>query len=174
MKLSKTDHIVKYAQEIARFKTMSQSAIALTHETTLAELQGVERLFIPFEEINPTTEFPGKRGCCYRDAYRLAVGHPEFAYCEGLAVPKIRNMFVPLSHAWCVDLRTNEVIDPTWRGKRNCGVAYCGVPFNMKFVNSFLVEAGVYGVLEELWRHKTFHSVRLSDIVHPKFLHIIQ
>jgi hypothetical protein len=174
MKLSKTDQIVKYAQEIVRLKTMGQSIVELTQETTLAESRGLERLFIPFEDINPTLDFPGKRGFCYRDAYRLAVGHPEFVYCEGLAAPKIRNSFIPLLHAWCMDLRTNEVIDPTWRGKRNCGVAYCGIPFNMKFVNAFLLKSETYGVLEELWMHKTLHSTKLSDIVHPKFLHIIQ
>lgn len=141
----------------------------LSGNSLLSDIKGIEHLYMHFDTVNRKHKFPGKLGECYRFAYAAASMNPELAYCEGLAIPNIK-IPIPISHAWCVDLRTNEVIDPCWKGKKNRGLAYCGVPFRMRFVNDFLATSRYYGIIESLWQHKEFYSRKLCDIVHPNFI----
>lgn len=81
---------------------------------------------------------------CYQNAAELALANPgRFIYCEGYAMGVI-----PVAHAWCVDLRTGLVVDPTWAAIGGVGEEYLGIPFLTEFLRLSLLNREVYGILE--------------------------
>jgi hypothetical protein len=83
---------------------------------------------------------------CFSDAHKLAMRTPErYVYCEGYA----DSGFLPVLHAWCLDLKRGVVVDRTWHDNR--GQEYFGVPFRLDFVNHVILRTEVYGVLGNLW-----------------------
>lgn len=65
---------------------------------------------------------------CYANCMELMLRNLNLIYVEGYA--GVRNLPVPLNHAWCVEKGTNLVIDPTTSGCRY----YFGVAFDRKYV----------------------------------------
>jgi hypothetical protein len=138
--------------------------------TSLSEVgnnRGMEHLYIPFENVNHSHKYKGKLGHCYKEAFRLASHDPIFIYCEGYACNEKLN--IPLMHAWCVNRETKEVYDPVWNTKKVKGNAYCGLPFNLKFVMDVILHNKIYGVLDSLWMCKHLFNTALSDIIHPDY-----
>ncbi len=90
-----------------------------------------------------------KLGECYMNAYQLADSQPDkYQYVEGFATPG----GVPMGHAWTVDRKTGEVVDPTWGGrpeKFTAHVAYRGVPMDIKDVRETVMRRKKYGVLHD-------------------------
>jgi hypothetical protein len=68
--------------------------------------------------------FPGR---CFQNAIELA-RRDDLVYVEGFAG---RVGPIPLLHAWCVEPRSNFVIDPTW--VEELGTTYLGVPIRLEF-----------------------------------------
>jgi hypothetical protein len=87
------------------------------------------RLWIP--QPYPKRYKRGVPKYCFANARALAKRNKKLRYVEGFAYPA--QPFFPVSHAWCVD-QQDRVIDNTWRGD---GTAYCGVHFDMKFVEEY-------------------------------------
>lgn len=138
---------------------------------SLKETKGLEHLYIDFNKINRNHKLKGKIGYCYKYAYRSKLEHDNLVYCEGYAVPN--GVHLPLPHAWCVDKNTHEVFDPVWKNKK-AGVAYCGLPLNMQFVNAVMVESGIYGVLDSLWYvYRKLNNFLLKDVVHEDFHNLV-
>lgn len=78
-----------------------------------------------------------KRGMpkyCYANCQELLKRHPELIYCEGYALTEAVSF--PVVHAWLTD-KHGRSIDPTWESP---GLAYFGVPFSTKWLQSFLEE----------------------------------
>lgn len=146
--------------------------ISLTSSLSdLGVAKGVESLYITFDNINYTHKYKDKLGHCYQAAFRLAERDPTFIYCEGYACSE--KLSIPLMHAWCVNRETKEVYDPVWNTERVKGNAYCGLPFNLKFVTDVILHNKTYGVVDSLWLCKHLFKTALSDIVHPDYHTIV-
>jgi hypothetical protein len=66
---------------------------------------------------------------CFANAFWLALDNPSLIYCEGFALDKgAMNM---THHAWVTD-GEGRAIDTTWN---RVGVAYAGVPFDVRWLN---------------------------------------
>lgn len=78
---------------------------------------------------------------CYRNATLVALEHPQFIYCEGLA--SIPCIGLPVEHAWVVT-EEGVVIDPTWK---DLGLSYFGIPFDLDYISRAAAESGYYGVI---------------------------
>lgn len=74
----------------------------------------------------------GMAKACFANAQGKLVTTPEdLVYVEGLAIPGISGMTLPVHHAWLAD-RKGCVVDPTWEMARvSC---YFGVAFNSDYV----------------------------------------
>lgn len=169
----------EYVKAIAKFRTLGRvesgektpPISAFTSLSDAAATRGMEHLYIPFENINHTHKYKGKLGYCYQAAFRLAESDPIFIYCEGYACSE--QLSIPLQHAWCVNRETKEVYDPVWNTKKVKGSAYCGLPFNLKFVIDVVLHNKQYGILDSLWSCKHLFNTPLGAIVHPDYQPII-
>jgi hypothetical protein len=150
-------------------ETPPVSATTTLHD--IKQARGLEHLYMSFDKINHKHKYKGKLGFCYREAYRLAESDPIFIYCEGYAASE--QLSIPLEHAWCVNRETKEVYDPVWNSKKVRGVAYCGLPLNLDFVNKVVLEVKMYGVLDSLWLCKSLFNTPLSDIIYPDYHSVI-
>jgi hypothetical protein len=90
------------------------------------------------EEL-PSHIRPGQLGYCYENATMCAIDNAQFRYVEGYASMQ----GIPLPHAWVYDISTDTHYDPTWIG---IGSDYHGVAFSTKFLLSFSIETGYYGI----------------------------
>ncbi len=79
---------------------------------------------------------------CFANATKLAIGSDNLVYCEGFA-----SGVIPTSHAWCLDLKTGLVVDPTWVGIDE-DRDYFGIPFTNKFLLKTIHSRGMYGIIE--------------------------
>lgn len=82
---------------------------------------------------------------CFRNAFELALAHPELTYCEGRA-----STGWPVEHAWCL-APDGLVVDPTWQHE---SAAYHGVSFNTGFLVRWVNETRRLGVLSEIFPHQ--------------------
>lgn len=67
---------------------------------------------------------------CFAQSQSLAKRR-KLRYVEGFALSSVAQ--IPIHHAWCVDDH-ERVIDVTWKD----GLAYFGIPFDLKFVEEQL------------------------------------
>ena len=85
-------------------------------------------------------------GMCYMNAYQLVDARSDLTYVEGFATFR----GVPMGHAWAVDAK-NNVVDPTWAGKKNhkvdANTQYFGVKMKIDDVRKTIFARGKYGVL---------------------------
>lgn len=79
---------------------------------------------------------------CFRNAFELAIAHPELTYCEGRA-----STGWPVEHAWCVTA-DGRVVEPTWEAQ---SAAYRGVCFSTDFLVRWVRETRRLGVLSEIF-----------------------
>lgn len=100
----------------------------------------------------------GAQGACYRNAFELAIAHPELTYCEGRALSMGA---IPIEHAWCVDAE-GKVVDTTWTAPDDC---YYGVCFDTAWLIRWIEGRKHYGVLAE------FFPQELADHAPTDFLH---
>lgn len=171
--------LANYVSAVAKCRTMHVSVngeetpplSAATRLHELASARGLEQLYVSFDKINYKHKYKGKLGFCFSAAYRLAESDPIFIYCEGYAASE--KLSIPLAHAWCVNRETHEVYDPVWNNKKVRGVAYCGLPLNLDFVNKVILEVKMYGVLDSLWLCKNLFNTPLGDILHPDYQSVI-
>jgi hypothetical protein len=77
---------------------------------------------------------------CFLNCMQLAQRKSRFIYCEGYACS-----LIPVHHAWCYDLETGLIVDPTWPEP---GSAYFGIPFDTLFAASMTARRGSYGILD--------------------------
>ena len=137
----------------------------------LIKTRGLEHLFLDFEKVNTSHNYPGKLGYCYMYAYRACCTDDNLIYCEGYAMSA--DLSIPIFHAWCVDKNTHEVIDPAWKDKI-CKTVYCGLPLNFQFVNQVMVQTGHYGIIEELWcTVKKLENVTMEQVVNENFHYLL-
>jgi len=104
-----------------------------------------------------------KLGTCYMSSYHLAASDPDrFIYIEGFATAVI-----PTSHAWCLDKKTNEIVDPVWIK----GYSYYGIPIRQGFLEHSMVETEYYGLFPFCCKNEPpiFYS-KPEEYVHPDFL----
>lgn len=171
--------LANFVSAVAKCRTMNRSVEgeelpSISRTTSLHELakvRGLEHLYMTFDKINRVHKYKGKIGFCFREAYRLANMDSIFIYCEGYAASE--QLSIPLDHAWCVNRETQEVYDPVWNNKKVTGVAYCGLPLNIKFVNEVILQTRHYGVLDSLWMCKSLFNTPLSDIIYPDYQSVI-
>jgi hypothetical protein len=81
----------------------------------------------------------GKMKQCFANSFGLAMDDPTKIYCEGWALN-----IIPVHHAWCLDVDTGDVVDPTWGDQHEC--FYYGVPFKTNFVREHALKTGIYGI----------------------------
>jgi hypothetical protein len=77
---------------------------------------------------------------CYMNAAVFVDEHPEYEYCEGLAVAS-RDHWLPCDHAWVALRGADEAIELTWRDP---GIAYFGIRVSSGDLIQSQVESGVY------------------------------
>lgn len=98
----------------------------------------------------------GQSGWCFKNAFDLTVQSTHLAYAEGWA---LSTHGLPVQHAWCVT-ETGEVVETTWP---EVGLSYFGIPFEKKSLVRYTLKTKVYGVFNDLMRHRTL------PLVHPWF-----
>ena len=90
---------------------------------------------------------------CFINAFRYATQHKKVGYCEGLAIPG-KGFPLAVHHAWCIDGKTNKVVDPTWAhvgdGITN-GAQYVGIVLPTDLVRSI---ARFHPTTDLLWSEK--------------------
>lgn len=93
---------------------------------------------------------PGEARDCSYNAHTLAfTDHNRFRYVEGFAMVA----FMPVAHAWCLDLHTGRIVDPTWTHIEHDGpVPYLGVGFSHQFIAALSLATGNPGVFDDDWR----------------------
>lgn len=173
MKLTSSDSVQSYVNAVAQMRLgiMKQSEAKnneppiILPDTTISQLKGMEWLYQRFDQINTRHRLEGQLGECYRYALDASLERADLAYCEGQATGSAG---IPLEHAWCININTGVVYDPTWKGKYR-GTGYCGIPMSNKFVLMSLAATEYRGVLCNLWMAKTLWSEKLKDVVHPSY-----
>ena len=65
---------------------------------------------------------------CFHNSICLALKRKNLVYVEGYAL--IEKLSLPIHHAWCVEIGSNKVIDPTTENVRD----YFGVPFKREVI----------------------------------------
>ena len=81
---------------------------------------------------------------CFSNAFWLALDNPSLIYCEGFALDQAGMNIT--HHAWVTDGQGNA-IDTTWQ---TTGVAYAGVPFNLRWLNERgLLQKAIVCVLDD-------------------------
>ena len=89
----------------------------------------------------PTRVNFGVAKACFHNALTLAIRRPTtVVYAEGWAMA-----IIPIRHAWCVDIKTGRVVEPTLRDPAS---EYFGVAFDLSFVHRIIWQQGYFGVLE--------------------------
>jgi hypothetical protein len=78
---------------------------------------------------------------CFENATLMSAR--GLTYVEGIAMKS--DLGIPLHHAWNLDPAGN-VIDVTWRKAE--GSEYLGIPFEHSVLSRWLLENGVYGILD--------------------------
>jgi hypothetical protein len=66
---------------------------------------------------------------CFYNSMCLALKRRNLVYVEGFAL--VESALLPIHHAWCVEIGSNKVIDPTTSNLRD----YFGVPFKIEVVD---------------------------------------
>lgn len=85
----------------------------------------------------------GEQGQCYMNATHLAQNDRNLRYVEG----QVSCHGVPIDHAWCVDVNTGRIVDPTLASENPARIKeYFGVPFQTDYVIKTILRAGYYGV----------------------------
>lgn len=74
----------------------------------------------------------------------------RFLYVEGYAAALLPSgSALAVSHAWCLDLRTMEIVDPTWAGEgtlfRSRAHVYLGIAFSPAFMEAAVAETSRRG-----------------------------
>ena len=108
---------------------------ALSHWKPLLEKHG--RHFLAARGIGswPPEAYAGRLGECFANAANLVcLKDSNFSYVEGLA--ERPSVGIVTEHAWVIDKRTNDIIDPTWK---NDGVDYVGVAFETAGVRKHIL-----------------------------------
>lgn len=103
-------------------------------------------------EWRPLPDFidPAPHGRCFQNAYELVRldemldGDDNLVYVEGFAA--CHPVDSPVHHAWAAR-PDGTVIDPTWHDLARDGADYFGVPFKLSYVESRLLDVGMYAVL---------------------------
>lgn len=117
----------------------------------------IEHAVLELGKFHTSQELPKpykyrKQKLCFQNAYQLADSTYNLTYVEGVATIGL----VPVHHAWCVD-GNDMVIDPTWRPDNHFKYkdwAYCGIKFNIEFVNKIILSKGTYGIFDYMERGK--------------------
>lgn len=89
---------------------------------------------------------------CYWNTLALVRRNPSLSYCEGIALPAVKDgLGIPVKHAWG-STSDGRVIDVTWSEPERS--AYIGLKFGPDEVRRFraLVPRGEMGILEGEWR----------------------
>ena len=86
----------------------------------------------------------GEQGACYKNAFELALTHPELTYCEGRALSM---GIVPIEHAWCVT-ESGQVVDTTWSGGERF---YYGFTFGIDLLEGWIAERAHYSVMANMF-----------------------
>jgi hypothetical protein len=90
----------------------------------------------------------GKKNQCFANAFWLAFDNPSLIYVEGVALDQGANN--PTHHAWVTDGKGNA-IDSTWD---ELGMAYAGVPFNLRWLNDrHVLRKAIVCVLDDWENH---------------------
>lgn len=94
------------------------------------------------DELYPLKRKKRDQETRWLNAYKLS-NEENWVYTEGLIVLEAKPL--PLESAWLTDVKTENVIDPTFHGK---GLAYFGVPFVKAFVTQHAMEANRIGIFQ--------------------------
>ncbi len=88
----------------------------------------------------------GALGECFSNAMHLARANPdELVYCEGHCTT-----IIPMLHAFCVEIATGKVVDPTWDDKPgDFDGWYWGVPFTEGYVCETALRREYYGLIDD-------------------------
>lgn len=81
---------------------------------------------------------------CFENAYKLAIENSTLVYHEGFAWND--GSWLPIEHAWCVDEKTGDLVDTTWKSPET-GVYY-GVPVPRDMLLRITHQTGRYGVFD--------------------------
>jgi hypothetical protein len=95
----------------------------------------------------PADLAPGKRGCCFANAFRLASVRPDLHYAEGYGTLWGSDTWLH-RHAWCVDSQ-GWVIDPTWGMDSPLPLALRGLVLPLDLVEPYCRELS-RGTLDDL------------------------
>ncbi|WP_026736149.1 hypothetical protein [Fischerella sp. PCC 9605] len=112
--------------------------------------------------------FKGEPKSCFENCYKALWDCPQLSYCEGFAIDD--DLDLAVSHAWLVN-DSEEVIDPTWFGKKFKGSTYFGVVFDREFVMEMAEKTRSYGILDSDYmnEHKLKREGFPSSALHPIF-----
>jgi hypothetical protein len=82
---------------------------------------------------------------CFHNSMWLALNQQNLVYVEGFAL--IEKLSLPIHHAWCVEIGSNKVIDPTTDNLRH----YFGVPFKKEVVDrKFNDKTGQCSIIDDV------------------------
>jgi hypothetical protein len=120
----------------------------------------------PYEpRLMPPGSKPGKRGCCYANAYQLAAQRPELRYVEGYSVhedfPQMMNR-----HGWCIDA-DDRVVDPSWGFEPTDVLALRGLVLPLQIAAPYAVDYSsgtLEGMQEEGRLHELVAMLRLPPL----------
>lgn len=144
----------------------------VTHLRKIAELRGSAQTTDPLRVWNSPEELllsmageprvepsltlppgmvPGELRACYLNAFNTSARYPNLRYTEGYAMAG----FFPVFHAYCVDVDTDQIVDPTWVNLDYEGpFIYLGLTFSREFVARVVEETGAPSLFEDDWRRK--------------------
>ena len=128
--------LTDYLIEVAEFRKKNGAETSM-EEFVLKNGEYFDSGIIPAAKYKPRNT---RKKECFRNAYYLATDN-QLIYCEGFAI----NDSIPCNHAWCVDPKTNKVVDPTWK-ELDC--VYYGIKFDMEYVGKTLAKRKVWGLIE--------------------------
>lgn len=93
----------------------------------------------------------GPLKACFNNAFSASAQHPHLRYAEGYAF----SGFFPVSHAWCVDVETGAIVDPTWVSLDYEGpFLYLGLTFSREFMARLVDETHDPSVFESDWTRR--------------------
>lgn len=97
---------------------------------------------------------PGTIKECFHNAFLLSARSSNLLYTEGFA--QQGNGLFPMNHAWCTDVETGRIVDPTWVNLPTKGpTVYMGLRFSKGFMDEAIrVSKGIPSIFESDWARK--------------------